>query len=363
MNMCNESMVYLTKVFSNVIAKSCPLMSQLTADHLSFEQQLSFLDEQSGGCGCGCSCGCGSQSCFEINDDTEFAIESTEVFISDFDLADPSSLRPCGVTVDGLPVDKIDFFNERYMAATNDLMSRIGDCACMERGLSTKGYLLITNAGSWNAQLTIILRGSLFGCGGCRRFKLVLTTRDCVTIDIPGSSTFATDICLPCTTGGIAPIINFSFKASGKLLNPVLRPIPGSGQCALQLTGCLIAEPEAEIQVTRQTLFRTTAESVNTPCDDLARCNQTTPRCGDGDDDSNALQLRGRCCEEPCRDNEEEEAEGGCSCGGCDCESCRNRENRGNSCGCESCRNRTQARSENSRSITCQWNGGCGCNF
>ena len=31
MNMCNESMVYLTKVFSDVAVKSCPLMSQLIA--------------------------------------------------------------------------------------------------------------------------------------------------------------------------------------------------------------------------------------------------------------------------------------------------------------------------------------------
>ena len=30
---------------------------------------------------------------------------------------------------DGIPVDMLEVFNERYMAATNDLMSRIGDCS------------------------------------------------------------------------------------------------------------------------------------------------------------------------------------------------------------------------------------------
>ncbi len=344
MNMRNESTVYLTKVFSDLTAQSCPLMSQLIAEPCDFDQQLTLPDDPNGSCGCGC-CGCGGscQTAFEITDDTDFAIESTEVFVSDFDLADPCSLKPCSVTVDGLPVDSIDLFNQRYMAATNDLMTRVGDCECMERGLSTKGFLLISGAGSWNARLTIVLRGSAFGCSGCRRFKLVFTTKNCVTIDIPGTSSFASDICLPCTTGGIAPVINFSFKAKARLLNPVLRSVPGSSPCALRLTGSLITEPEAEIQVTRQTLFRTTAESLNMPCDDAARCRQASGRCENGqdDDDSNAFRLRGRCCDDG-RGRDDDDGEDNEGCG---------------SCGCDANRNGSP------RSISCQWNGGCGCSF
>ena len=401
MNMRNESTVYLTKVFSDLTAQSCPLMSQLIAEPCDFDQQLTLLDDQNGSCGCGCSCcgcGCGGscQAAFEITDDTDFTIESTEVFVSDFDLSDPCSLKPCSVTVDGLPVDSIDLFNQRYMAATNDLMTRVGDCECMERGRSTKGFLLISGAGSWNARLTIVLRGSAFGCSGCRRFKLVLTTKNCVTIDIPGTSSFASDICLPCTTGGIAPVINFSFKAKARLLNPVLRSVPGSSQCALRLTGSLITEPEAEIQVTRQTLFRTTAESLNMPCDDAARCRQASGRCENcqDDDDSNAFRLRGRCCDDgrgrDDDDDDDDEGRGGCGCGRDSDERREGRRSRDNDegresrrsrdndegregrrgrdnddcgCGCDRNRNSDRSRNSSSRSISCQWNGGCGCSF
>lgn len=381
MNMCNESTVYLTKVFSDLTAQSCPLMSQLIAEPCDFDQQLTFLDDQNNGCGCcGSCCGCGCCGCcggncqaaFEITDDTDFAIESTEVFVSDFDLSDPYALKPCHVTVDGLAVDGIDLFNQRYMAATTDLMSRIGDCECMERGRSSKGFLLISGVGSWNARLTIVLRGSAFGCSGCRRFKLVLTTKDCVTIDIPGTSSFASDICLPCTTGGIAPVINFSFKAKARLLNPVLRAVPGASQCALRLIGSLITEPEAEIQVTRQTLFRTTAESVNMPCDDLARCRQAAGRCEncEDDDDSRAFRLRGRCCDDACRedDDEDDDRSDGCGCGCERSERGERGESRQNGCGCDredddDCECRSRNSSSRSRSISCQWNGGCGCNF
>lgn len=405
MNMCNETTVYLTKVFSDLTAQSCPLMSQLIADPCDFDQQLTLLDDHNDrcSCNCGCSCnccGCGCcgscQAAFEITDDTDFVIESTEVFVSDFDLSDPCSLKPCDVTVDGLPVDSIDLFNQRYMAATNDLMSRVGDCECMERGRSTKAFLLISGAGSWNARLTIVLRGSAFGCSGCRRFKLVLVTKNCVTIDIPGTSSFATDICLPCTTGGIAPVINFSFKAKARLLNPVLRPAPGPSQCALHLCGSLITEPEAEIQVTRQTLFRTTAESVNMPCDDLAKCRQASGRCEncEDDDDSRAFRLRGRCCDDGCDEHEEEDhhdcdCDCDCGCGrergesrqsrrGRDDDDCEDRRRRDDDCDCGcgregrrgddddcdcGCRNRSRSTVSRNRSISCQWNGSCGCNF
>lgn len=381
--MNNESMVYLNKVFSDVRINSCPLMSSLTATADNFDQQLTFFDGTANdrdcdhgcghGCGCSCSCscncncGCGGESILGSEGDLNFVIDSTEVIVSEFDLANPSCISPCNVTVDGIPVDGLDFFNERYMAATNELMTRIGDCACMERGLSTKGYFLIAGIGGFRAKLTVVLRGSVFGCGVCKRFKLLMTTKNNVYVNIPGQSTFAvSELCLPCTTGGIAPIINFSFSAKANLLNPIICVDESSTACSLTVTGCLVAEPVADVQVTRQTLFRTSAESVNVPCDDLERCRQNPGVCGDEDDDSNALQLRNRCCEDG---NTAGNGNGSGSCGGnsgCGCGhhhdddgcGCGHHHDDGG-CGCSGSRGGSRA----GNSISFQFNGRNGCSF
>ena len=372
--MNNESMVYLNKVFSDLRIGSCPLMSELTATSASFDQQLTFFepadhDCQCGGnCNCGdcckcCCCKCGSSAVpLDLDDDLNFVIDSTEVIITDFDLENPSCLRTCNVTVDGIPVDDLEVFNERYMAGTNELMSRVGDCACMERGLPTKTFFLISGAGSWEARMSIIVRGSVFGCGACRRFKLVMNTRSGVFIDIPGTSTFATsELCLPCTTGGIAPVINFSFLAKATLLNPTL-VINAGDSCSVTLRGCLITEPAADVQVTRQTLFRTDAQSVNIPCDDLERCRQAPGTCENGeDDDSNAFQLRNRCCTNE-RDGGRdtcEEKEHSCGCG---CKEDHHKDKCDNDDRCsDECSAR--GRERNRRSISCQFNGRNGCSF
>ncbi len=344
-----ESMVYLNKVFSDLRVKSCPLMTGITADSANFNQQLTFYDANSsskdcscdcGCCSCNCNCSCGGAMPLEPDEDMNFVIESTEVVIGDFDLADPAGLSSCNVTVDGMPVDGLDFFNERYMAGTNNLMSKVSDCTCMEKGLPTKAYLLICNVGNWNARLTIAVRGSVFSCGSCKRFKLVMTTKDGYYVNVPGLSTFAaSSICLPCTTGGIAPVINFSFHADGNLLNPEITYDPQSGgQCGLRLTGCLITEPIAEIQVTRQTLFKTNAESVSVPCDDLDKCRENAGICGEDDGFGSANSIRNKCCEceeKPAPPQPEPSACGCCTTPG------------------------TGAR----KSISCQYNGFNGFNF
>lgn len=356
--MNNESMVYLNKVFSDVRINSCPLMSSLTASADNFDQQLTFFDGPSKekdhcgsdcgcncSCSCNCSCGCGD-SIPVVDSDLNFVIDSTEVIVSDFDLADPSCISPCNVTVDGLPVDGLDFFNERYMASTNELMTRISDCACLERGLPTKAYFLISGVGGFRARLTIVLRGTAFGCGICKHFKLLMTTKKNVYVNIPGQSTFAvSELCLPCTTGGIAPIINFSFSAKANLLNPVICADDHADRCGLTVTGCLVAEPMAEVQVTRQTLFRTNAESVNIPCDDLERCRQRPGECGEYDDDSNALLLRNRCCED------EGGTDSGCRNEGCGCQNSQGGNH--SACGCGS----------HGNSVSFQFNGRNGCSF
>ena len=273
-----ESMVYLNKIFSNSEAHSCPLLGELTATSETFDQQLSFYEPAD--CSCGCGCNCNSCNCLEFGDDLNFVIDNTQVFVSDFLLEDPTSLATENVTVNGIPVDTLEYEGGRFIASTNALLSRISNCACLERGLSTKAMFLISDAGPWLAKLTIVVQGSVFGCGSCKKFKLIMTTSEGISINIPGTSTFAiSDICLPCTTGGIAPIINFSFLANASLLNPVITTDTGTGTCNVILTGALVTEPAATIQVTRQTLFQIDAEPVSAPCDDLRRCSQSPGVC------------------------------------------------------------------------------------
>ncbi len=350
--MYNESMVYLNKIFTDIATRSCPLLTEFTANAETFTQQLSFYELAEQGCGCNdgdnngcnnhgcggqCGCGCGCGVSLEFNDDLTFVVEHTQVFISAFSLVEPEGLTVADVTVNGVPVDTLDYFNDRFMASANALMAQISDCKCMEKGMSTKGFLLIQNAGGWLARLTVVVQGIAFGCGGGKRFRLVMTSRENVPVSIPGTNTFAaSSICLPCTVGGISPIINFSFSASASLLNPVITPDAGTDTCNVTLTGSLVTEPIANIQVTRQTLFTTTAAIVEQTCDGVPEpCEPASVNncCCDHDRDTWDRCDDGNACD---------------TCGSCQT--------------CEPCEpvKPTQPRRPQ---ISCQWNGCNGCGF
>lgn len=277
-----ESMVYLNQVFTDLETPSCPLPGELTATNETFTQQLSFYDPtDDNGCICGRNCGCGCDDfSIDFNDGLTFVVENTQVFVTNFALSDPESLTTANVTLNGIPVDTLTVAGERYTATIDTLSAQIANCACLEKCQSTKAMLLIQGAGPWLAKLTIVVYGSVFGCGVCKKFRLVMTTRDGISIDIPGTSTFAvSQLCLPCTKSGIAPVIQFSFLASATLLNPVITSDPGSGPCNIILTGALVAEPAASVQVTRETLFTINADAVREPCDDFYKCIQTPGTC------------------------------------------------------------------------------------
>ena len=277
-----ESLVYLNQVFTDLETPSCPLPGQFITTNETFTQQLSFydpIDDNNCGCGCGCSCGCGENS-ISFTDNLTFSVENTQVFVNNFALSDPQSFLPANVTLNGIPVDTLTVEGDRYTATTDALEAQISNCACLERGQSTKAMLLVQGAGPWLAKLTIVVYGSVFGCGTCKKFKLVMSTREGVSIDIPGSSTFAvSQLCLPCTKGGIAPVIRFSFLAEATLLNPVIQTNTDAGTCNVTLTGTLITEPAASIQVTRETLFSIDADALPQPCDDLCKCKQASETC------------------------------------------------------------------------------------
>lgn len=348
-----ESLVYLNQVFSDLEAPSCPLPGELTADSTTFTQQLSFYDPADiDGCGCGCNCGCGcgcgcGDNGIDFTDDLTFVIENTQVFVTNFALTNPEGLTAGNVTLNGLPVDTLTVAGDRFTATTDAVETQITNCACLERGQSTKAMLLIQGAGPWTAKLTIVVYGSIFGCGTCKKFRLVMTTREGVSIDIPGTSTFAvSQLCLPCTKAGIAPEIQFSFLAKATLLNPVITTDTGSGPCNVILSGALVAEPAAAIQVTRETLFTIDAAAVPQPCDDLARCNQAPGTCTCAADFPVPASP---CCDDGCGGGEGNTCDGaGTTSGGCSCScGCGG----GDDCGCQ----KTQ--------ICCQFNGVNGCSL
>lgn len=309
-----ESLVWLNQVFTNLTAPSCPLPGTLTADSTTFTQQLSFydpVDENGCGCNCGCSCGCGSS--FEFSDDLTFVVENTQAFISSFSLSDPEGLTAANVTLNGIPVDELTVTGNRYTVTLDSLMPQIENCVCMEKGQATKAMFLIQGAGPWLAKLTIVVYGSVFGCGVCKKFRLTMTSRADVSIDIPGTSTFAvSQLCLPCTKGGESPVVQFAFQAKASLLNPVITTDTGSGPCNIILTGSLIAEPEVTIQVTRETLFSIDAAAFPQPCDDFARCAQAPGVCTCAEDFPVPASP---CCGNGCTAESDESVHHGCNCG------------------------------------------------
>ena len=295
--MLNESFVYLNKVFADVCAPSCPLLTEITASSENFTQQLHIYD-----CGDDCGCSCNSCGCtsLDFEGNPTFVIESSQIVVNNFIPANPEALSEANVTINGIPVDTLEYFNERYVATTNSIMPLVSDCKCMNKGASTKGLLLIQNVGLWSARLTIILKGHVYGCGVNKQFRLTMTSIENVPISIPGTSTFAvTQICLPCTTGGIAPVVNFSFSASATLLNPVITIDTGTGACNVIVSGSLVTEPEATVQVTRQTLFRTTAAVVEMPCDGTSEPEPCVENrcCDDADSNTTGASLPVTCCD------------------------------------------------------------------
>lgn len=199
----------------------------------------------------------------------------------------PNELGPNNVTVNGYNVDAVTVFNERYLAGTSDLMPNVSKCSCSEKGLSSPGFFMIEDVGPWIGKISVVIKGTAYGCGSCKKFRLCISSKGSIPIEISGCSTFAIPcISLPCTVDGMAPVINFQFDAIGSLLMPSITSCGNEG-CSVTLCGKLVIEPTVELQVTRQTLFKTNAEQVMLPCDDLALCNQCSDNCGCNNNNSN----------------------------------------------------------------------------
>lgn len=342
-----ESTVYLNKIFSDSKIKSCPLLTDVTIDSTDFTQSLTFFDD----------C-CDNRCCCSPVSDAEaaltYTVDCVQVSVTNIEIPEASALAPANVSVNGIDVDSLTLAGNIYSAGTADLMNQVSNQMCMCKGLDTAGYFLITGAGPWNVALVITVYGVAEGCGTSKRFKLVFTSRPGTTISVPGTSTFAISrLCLPCTTMGISPVINFSFGGMASILSPVITAPVAATPCALTLTGSLVLEPTANVYVTRQTLFKTNADLVYTPCDDLIPVPK--PPCSP-------------CCKEDCHIHigEQSECNNGCgshtsyensvsSCSDYDRFGCGCANSGSNGCGCGSSSGRCDCGCANSGS------NGCGC--
>ena len=222
-------------------------------------------------CGCGCNnncgCGCGCNSC-TLNSDAVFTIEKSQVLVNSLVLANPSMLTPSNVTVDGICVDSLTQSGGQFTATTNNLVSQISKERCLEAGLASRGFLLISGAGPWVFRGTFVFEGTVNTGGKTCRFVAKFKTKPSEPILISGSSTFAIPkVAFPCVINGTGPIMNFNFSGSVYLLKPEINAFCIGSNCMLNLRASLAVEPKVNVEVVRKSLFCVDACEGLRPCD------------------------------------------------------------------------------------------------
>lgn len=365
-----QHLVYMEKVFSLNNENSCPIILCIdTGCRQGQSNYVTTLSTRKPGCPC---------STCDLDPSAVFTVERSKIQTEAFFIAPTSCINANQVTVDGVPVDSIYPFGKQFVAQTTVLMTEISKRRCMERGLPTKGFLLLNKIGPWALKTRIILEGTVNSNGQTCQFCAEVETAPDKFISLPASTTsnFAIpDLSLPCTTDGISPVIRFQFDANVQVQNPVIHFL-GNGRgcgcscgcdcgCGTQATaqnrdnGCgdrnnentqpairleanLIVEPIVQVEVTRQSLFNINARESLQPCDALVDCEESEAFVSDDQSECS------------CKDFEQN---GGCGCGsnncGCGCEN-------NNNCGCGS--NNCGCGCENDNSCGCgSDNCGCGC--
>lgn len=276
-----SNLVYLDKVFSFQEAVSCPLLLNLNtsgsmADH--FDVSLSLENQDC--CCSSCTAGPGAV----------FTVERSRVIVETFTTRPPGNIDPCQVTVNGFPVDSVNFSGGQYTAGTSNLLPFVEKQVCMDNGLATKTFMLINAAGPWSFRARYVLEGRVNTNGTTCRFRAVISNKPCA----PGTalpndnvSNFAIpDVSLPCSKTNIAPDILFQFDAAIKLINPQLCiDCCGCGseqECTLSMNACLVIEPQVHVEVVRRTLFCIEGCEALIPCDDDIRAaEEEEERCPD----------------------------------------------------------------------------------
>lgn len=232
-----------------------------------------------------------------------FEIDNSFVAVEYFNTRPPGNISAAQVTVDGFPVDSVNFTNGQYTAATSNVLPQVQNDRCLDRGLPTKAFFLISNAGPWDFRATYVLEGTVNTNGRLCRFRAEIS-------NAPGSpnsmlpagslSSFAVpNLSLPCAINGVAPNILFQFSAKINLVNPrlvvncglltandlasaeeaaasdlacqsIIGPI-FSNNCRVSLVSTIAVEPVVHVETVRRTLFCINACEGLQPCDGSVR--------------------------------------------------------------------------------------------
>jgi hypothetical protein len=202
-------------------------------------------------------------------------------------------LAASAVTVNGIAVTSITAGNGQYTADISGIMSEITKCACKSACEQTcpGSFLMVTGAGPWSLNATIVVEGYVSDGGNTCQFRACFNTATGESTSVTGAASFALcGVDIPCQISGIAPSLLFSFDACSSILNPQLSVTTCNGSNALQLTGSLVTTPSINMKITRQSLFQIHACEVDAPCDDLGQCDPCNPDHEDCFEDSD------NCC-------------------------------------------------------------------
>jgi len=379
------NLVYMDKVFSYNQATSCPILQSLNTDNNNFTTKLIIKDTINGcgcdghrgwdhnhgcgndgwGCGdsnwddcdCDCDCddGCGgsrpnrrnrrsrrNNNFFRLDPDAVFNIDRSYVLVESFQLSRCARLCADDITADGICVDSLDFLNGQFTATTTDLIPQLSKDRCLDLGLPTKAFVLVTAAGPWTYRATFVLEGTVNTDGRTCCFQAKFKSDGApLSVNSNCTSNFGLPkVSFPCTVSGIAPVINFTFTGKVNMLNPEICINFDNGRLGIELDTMLAIEPKINLEVVRRSLFCIDACEGMLPCDgteasfetDEEDCTWPPPpacRCGNSPSPEADKDI---CDVAPICDFEEDD---------CHCNRSRNRRSNdydyGNYGGCTSC--------------------------
>lgn len=382
-----SNLVYMDKVFSLNDDTSCPFLFHLNTGGINSHCFTSVITTKSPNCCC--------TPC-QLTANSVFTIDRAFVLVEYFNTRPPGNINASQVTVDGFPVDSVDYANGQYVATTANLLSKVQRDRCLDAGLPTKTFFLVSNAGPWDLRARYVLEGTVNTDGVTSCFRAEISNAPNTTnTPLPNAflSSFAVpDLSLPCSIHGIAPDILFQFNANITMVNPSLvvncggRPPRftgdendcqqtrcggsqgGVGECTLSLVTALAIEPTIHTEVTRKTLFCVNACEGLQPCQgslleaEEEECNDADlrrPDCQCGNNSSVSPTTDCGCEHHNSRNNV-----GGWGCNSvgaaeddvfeCECVRVSNQNN--NSCGCSNNNSRGCNGWDNSN------DNSCGCN-
>ena len=336
-NCTMENLVFLSKVFFDNTASSCPVITPIVTNDRNFSQQL-IIGDRERDCDCDCDCGCrGNRDCDFNLCNAKFTVTNSCVTVTSALQASNSTFSADDVTIDGFPVTDLDFQNGRYFADLSGIMADITRCPCTPRcthicddgcqcrrdckkecdnDCDRDGHFFLAEVpGPWELLFTIVLEGFVSNGSCTRDFKLCIKTRNDSSgrypVTIRASNNFGIQcVEIPCQSQGIAPALRFNFEGCAMLLNPIVSVSTESeDNCPsrdITVRGNLVFTPRINLQVVRPSLFALNAQEVDICCDNLGQCDPCAPhsdRCADRDCDRDRDRDRDRDCDRDRNDN------------------------------------------------------------